>query len=362
MDDLRFTGLIYEGAGDAQALARSLKTFARRVRAVGAGLAIQDMTTHQVRVVCRVGVNADLTPTYERLAHSNVILQDVVRRKRPLADHMVLPKSEFERTELYAEWFAPQRFRSVLAAPVFFENDAVAVIAAFRDARRGDFEPEDLAQAERFAGHFGAALQWRLARERDEAELEAVNFILDELPDPIFLVSRTRRLRHANAAGKRVLASRTPFRADCGRLECCKPNLTDRLERLIAAAKGELRVPAQAAGSWIIQVHASGGRSLAIGSDHVTLRIVQAHANGEALDAAKLRERLGLSARQAESIHALVECGAEGAAATKLGIGKTTLHTHVLRVYDHLGVRNRAGLLALLAGQGFDVGLRNEIV
>jgi hypothetical protein len=69
----------------------------------------------------------------------------------------VVRKTEFIRTELYADWFAPQRFHSVMAAPTLFENDATAVLVAFRDQARGDFDAADLDQAKRFAGHFGSA-------------------------------------------------------------------------------------------------------------------------------------------------------------------------------------------------------------
>jgi hypothetical protein len=83
-----------------------------------------------------------------------------------------------------------QRFHSVMAAPALFEADASAVLVAFGDKSRGDFEAADLDQAKRLAGHFGAALRFRFAQERTAAELDAANFVLDELPDAIFLVSR----------------------------------------------------------------------------------------------------------------------------------------------------------------------------
>jgi hypothetical protein len=222
-DDERLINLIYDGVQDDAAWRLALEKVAERLGAVGAGLGIQDMKTHQFRSLGQVGIDLSLNPTYQRLAPGNRIWREIAARKQALSDQMVAPKSDFVRTELYADWFAPQCFHSVMAAPTLFENAASAVLVAFRDAPRGDFEPVDLARAERFAGHFGAALRFRFSQERMAAELAAVNFMLDELPDAIFLVTRAGLLQHANAAGKAMLAAGTPLRSNAGASNACGP-------------------------------------------------------------------------------------------------------------------------------------------
>lgn len=229
---------------------------------------------------------------------------------------------------------------------------------AFREAKGGDFERADLDKIERFSGHFGSALRFRLAEEQTRAELAAVNFVLDELPEAIFLVKC--HVRHANSAGRTMLGLGTPVRSNHCRLECVKPGLTEKLHRLILAGRGEIWLQKPDQGAWIIQVRCAAAASGDRHARGAIVRVLDQGRKGDELDAAMLAERLGLSARQAQSIVALVKCGREDVAAAQLGISKTTLHTHVLRAYDHLGVRRRAGLIALLAGQGFDVGLRNE--
>ena len=272
-DDERLINLIYDGAQDDAAWRLALNKVAERVRAVGVGLGIQDMTTHAFRSLGQVGIDTGLNTTYQRLAPGNRIWREIGARKQALTDHMVAPKSDFVRTELYADWFAPQRFHSVMAAPTLFENSASAVLVAFRDSPRGDFEPADLAQAERFAGHFGAALRFRFAQERTAAELAAVHFMLDELPDAIFLVTRTGLLRHANVAGRRMLDSGTPARMEKGRLELHRPVSTERLLQMIAAARGEMRMPKHGGGAWIVHLHASA-RACGAGADgHLVVRI-----------------------------------------------------------------------------------------
>jgi DNA-binding CsgD family transcriptional regulator len=355
MDAEQLIKLIYDGVGDDASWNDALAKVADLVRAAGAGLGVQDMKTHHFRSLGYVGIDGSLNPTYQRLAPGNRIWQEIAARRQALTDQMVVRKSEFVRTELYADWFAPQHFHSVMAAPALFENDACAVIVAFRDRPRGDFEVPDLDQAKRFAGHFGAALRFRFAQERTASELAAVNFILDELPDAIFLVSRTGQVRHANAAGRTMLESGAPVRLHQGRLEIHPPVFADRLERMIAAARGEIRVPKPALGYWIIQLHPSTRRFGPVEADYMIIRVIDADRKGQPLDAARLGRRLGLTAGQAQAVAALMKSGAEESAAAALRISKATLHTHISRAYGHLGVHNRAELIALLARQGFDV-------
>jgi GAF domain-containing protein len=324
--------LIYDGVGDEAAWSDALAKVAELVRAAGVGLGIQDMKTHEFRSLGYFGIDGSLNPTYRRLAPSNRIWQEIAARKQALSDQMVVRKTEFIRTELYADWFAPQRFHSVMAAPTLFENDATAVLVAFRDQARGDFDAADLDQAKRFAGHFGSALRFRFAQERAAAELAAANFVLDELPDAIFLVSRAGLLRHANAAGRTMLEAGTPVRLQQGRLELHPSTFAERLERLLLAARGELRAPKPGHGSWIIQLHASTRRFDPVEGDFMVVRVIDPDRRGQPLDAAKLSRRLGLTARQAEAIAVLVNSGSEERAAAALHVSKATLHTHLSRV------------------------------
>jgi len=126
IDPEQLIKLIYEGVGDDAAWNDALATVAELVRAAGAGLGIQDMRTHEFRSLGYFGIDGSLNPTYWRLAPSNRIWQEIAVRREALTDQMVVRKPEFMRTELYADWFAPQRFHSVMAAPTLFENDDVA--------------------------------------------------------------------------------------------------------------------------------------------------------------------------------------------------------------------------------------------
>ena len=291
MDDERLVQSIYHGAQDDDARARVLAEVADRTRAAGVGLGLQDMRTHRFRSLGQVGIDAALTPTYQRLAPGNAIWREIAVRRQALTDRMVMAKSDLLRTELYADWFVPQRFHAVMAAPAHFDGDASAVIVAFRDRRRGDFEAADLQRFGKLAGHFGEALRLRFAHEQLIAELAAAHFLLDELPDALFLVTGAGRIWHANSVGKAMLASGAPVRSDDGQLSIPKPGYSDRLRQLIADQSGELHLPKPGGGVWIVQVRARS-RSLEFsGARAAIVRIIDSDQRGDALDPAKLSAR-----------------------------------------------------------------------
>jgi hypothetical protein len=118
MGDLEhLIALIYEGVTNEEVWNEFLALLAERLNAAGAGLGLQDMATHEFRAVGDAG-DRGLHDTYVRLALENRIWQAIGRARRPMGDWMVMPKSELVGSPLYAEWFAPQGFHGVMAAPI----------------------------------------------------------------------------------------------------------------------------------------------------------------------------------------------------------------------------------------------------
>jgi len=256
----RMIGLIYEGVTDGAAWHSALTAVADIVAAVGIGLGMQDMQTHEFREFGSVGIDRNLQATYRRLAPGNKIWQEIGRRREPLTDQMVMPKAEFLRTELYGDWFRPQDFDSVMAHPAVFRQSASAVVVAFRDRSRGDFEADDLAGLGRFAAHFGRALSLRLDRERFAEQIATANLLLDEVEDAILLVERDLRLCHANAAARALLDAGRAIRSHDGRLGLPDPRAHAKLARTAAAGRsGEFHLLGPRPKGLIAQLHPCAG-------------------------------------------------------------------------------------------------------
>lgn len=173
--------LIYDNVADDSQWSVALKTIAKLATAAGVGLGMQDMRTHQFRGLGSHGVDLGLQDTYRRLAPGNRVWREIGRRREPMTDRMVMPKAGFLRTELFADWFKPQSFRSVMAYPTLFMEETSSVVVAFRSASQGEFEASDLAAIGRFAGHFRRALALRLEQERTARELFLVGHMLDDI-------------------------------------------------------------------------------------------------------------------------------------------------------------------------------------
>jgi DNA-binding CsgD family transcriptional regulator len=142
-------------------------------------------------------------------------------------------------------------------------------------------------------------------------------------------------------------------RTQGGRLALDDPSSDVRLARMAAEGRGgELRLAAPGSPAMIVQMHpcpeALGG------AGYMTVRIVDPARDREAPTPNRLRDRLGLSPQQAAVVAELAAGGTEAEAAERLSLAAPTLHTHIRRVYERLGLRSRAELLALLARHGFD--------
>ena len=270
----KLIGLIYDGVNDDAPWNLALARVANAVGAVGVGLGMQDMQTHDFRSLGAVGIDPALDPTYQRLAPGNRIWQEIGRRREPLTDQMVMPKADLVRTELFADWFRPQDFYSVMAFPTLFKESASAVLVAFRSPSLGDFEADDLTKLGRFAGHFGRALGIRLDREQTADELAAAKLTLDSSRDAILLVDRGLRLIHANAAARAMLDAGGAIRSHQGRLELCDPGTHAKLARMTAGARGgEFRLTEPGRTQLIVRLHPCPEGFAVTGAGHMTVRI-----------------------------------------------------------------------------------------
>ncbi len=353
--------LLYDGVTDDLAWTAALAMVANAVRTSGAGLGVQDMKTHAFWAVAQSGVDPALHDTYQRLAPENRIWQEISRAGRPMADHMVLPKSEFLRSALYAEWFVPQGFHSVMAAPVMANGSHSGVVVTFGSRRRSDFDEDDLEWLGRLARHFSRALGLRLDRIRLEEELRARQNAFDELNEGVLLLDAAFKVRYANPAARTILNQRDGVLLRDGRLGCSEPRDGHDLQKaLVAGSSG-----AMSTDGWIV-VHRRDSRPLLVqvinlrgsdlgrlvGSAIVMVRI-EDPGYRRLPTAELLRKLLEVTLGEAKVMLAVARTDSQEEAAAQLRVAKTTVRTQLHHAYQKLGIHDRAELLRLLAMYGF---------
>ncbi|MGH7154330.1 MAG: GAF domain-containing protein [Acetobacteraceae bacterium] len=363
--------LIYDGVTDDAAWTAALAMIAGSVRACGAGLGVQDMKTHEFWAVAESDIDTSMHETYQRLAPENRIWQEIGRARRPLADQMVIPKTEFLRSALHAEWFVPQGFHSVMAAPVMARGSHCGVVVTFGSEQRGDFDDADLDRLAHLARHLSRALGLRLDRARLAAEFGTGNQALDELTEGVLLLDGKYRLQYANSAGRTILNRRVGILVREDRLVCRNSHDHNELQKTLllvsttggAPSEGWVVVHRQERNPLLVQVTKLRGaepRYVFAGAE-IMVRITdpdRRHLPAPAL----LRQLLNVTLSEARAVLATALTDTQEEAAAQLGVAKTTLRTQLQHVYQQLGVRERSGLLRLLGQYGFAVGqlLKNE--
>src|SRR5918998_5427841 len=156
-------------------------------------------------------------------------------------DGSLMPKAEFLRTAFYDECLRPQGLRSLInLRAARGEHGALANVCVLRSASEGEFGAEDTDLLSRLAAHLRRAVAVHIRLAEAEGERRALAEALERLPRAAFLVDGAAVVRHANAAGAALLATRDGgLRADLGEggaLRAARPEETAALRRLVAAA------------------------------------------------------------------------------------------------------------------------------
>jgi len=353
--------LIYSAVENDTVWPSVLADLAKLLRAVGAGIGLQDMRTHEFRAVAQSGIDPALSETYSRFAPENVVWQTIARTGQPLADSMVLPKPEFARTTLYGEWFVPQGFDSVMAAPVLASGSQSGVVVTF-GSRRRDFSRSDVIALAGLARHVGRALRLRTERAEMLGDLEDRHQMIDAMQDALLVVDPELRIRELNRAAQRLLDRCDGLRKHDGRLGCVDPDSDAELLAMIRPKNARAGVPA---GGWmavprdnnphplLVEITALHGPAV-LGDRAATFGVrIKIPERRHAATVLQLQQLLGVTLPEAKAVRAVMQSADHAEAARRLGRSVPLVRTYLHRVYDRLDVHDAAELTRLLAGYGF---------
>jgi DNA-binding CsgD family transcriptional regulator/PAS domain-containing protein len=363
MDDReRLVGLIYEGVTNEEVWQELLALLGDRLNAAGTGLGLQDMATHEFRAVAEAGIDIGLHETYRRVAPENRIWQAIGRAGRRMADWMVMPKSELVDSPLYSEWFAPQGFHGVMAAPIVARKSLSGVVVAFCSRSRGDFAERDVKLLAGFAPHLGRAVSMCLEREQFLAELHAFHQLLDQAEDAVLLLNGELQVIHASIAAGALLdredglllrhhrlVARHPD--DDARLQavfCPRPRLGQPVPEDFAVARRPERHPL------LVEVMRFGSSGIdgPFAGAACVVRISDPEARRK-FDPRVLQRLFGLTPAEARVVLEMLPPRSEDEAADRRGVTKSTFRAQHHTAYGKLSINGRDELVHLLASYGF---------
>ncbi|HET9067251.1 MAG TPA: helix-turn-helix transcriptional regulator [Amaricoccus sp.] len=254
-----------------------------------------------------------------------------------------------------------------LSANLIREDHAIACIGV-QPARRRDSIGPDLAAAFRLlVPHvvrsigIGCDLR-RIELEREVARASPPGSGLA----CVLLVDEGCSLVVADAEAERMLG-KGAVRVERGVVELGTAAATARLRRLVGSCLGgapelprggEVRAPAEDGPGLAIRVvpFTDAGRrvgpEMALYPRAVAMLVVSEPAGERERAAGLLRQRFGLSPAEALVMLEIGRGDGREAVASRLGVTLATIRTHMMHVFDKVGVTSQAGLVAAMARAG----------
>jgi DNA-binding CsgD family transcriptional regulator len=298
---------------------------------------------------------------YEKLGRSTTAhVLGEIEETIATADSMEL--DDLQDTRFYQEWGRPQGLVDFAAAVLDRTATGAILLGVFRQHQHGLVDDDTRWRMRQIVPHIRRAMLIGKALEFKTAEADAFAETLNGLSAGMFLVDQDGRIIHANASGQALLGEGTALCKAGDRMRLTDAAAARALKEIVAAAsKGD-----NATGIKGIAVPLTGrdGEPYAA---HVlpltagTRRRVQAHYSAVAAVFIRKAEIEAPSPPEVIATHyqltptelrvllAIVEIGGVRETSDALGIGESTVKTHLHRVFSKTGTSRQADLVKLVA-------------
>lgn len=259
----------------------------------------------------------------------------------------------------FREWARPQGLIDVMSLGLARDERAIGTLAFGRHARAGPIGEREMEGARLILPHLQRAAT--INRLLDLSALARSNFaaVLDTLAAPIVLTTADLRVAHANPAAHAMLAARDPLFIRDGILGATSIGATSALAMAVSqAARDEsaigrkgLGVPIRWETGSVGALHVLPLRHGRAALDNGAIAAVfVARADTSFVPPTELVSALfGLTPAEARVFEQIVAGRTVAEAAGALQVERSTVKTHLLRLFDKTGVRRQAELIQLAA-------------
>lgn len=282
-----------------------------------------------------------------------------------LTNGMVVPRSEFVRTEFYADFAVPHGLLDSIQARVFDGTGYSGYAGISSSLKSGTFEREHVRLLALLLPHLSRAMQMQLRLACLGVERDCAMEALDQLRQGVLVVDAQARVLHANSAAEAILRKGDGLGVEpVGRqLRASAPGQTNILRRLVAQAAtddhgavvpgrdpGALRleraaeaplllcvVPLRAGAAWNVSMQPAALLLLSI-----------PERKAPPLLLASLRALYSLTPAEAAVAGRIGQAEAVEAAAAAMTITPATLRWHLQRVFEKTGTTRQAELVRLV--------------
>jgi DNA-binding CsgD family transcriptional regulator len=281
----------------------------------------------------------------------------------PVATNDLVPYEEFLQTRFYREWARPQGL--VDFASVTLEKAATksAMLGVFRHEQQGLVDDDMRHRLRLLAPHIKRAVLISKSINLQRNDAEDVTEAMNRLRTAVFLVDREARIIHTNTAAKSLVSQADVLRSAAGKLVTIRSEANAELrEALLAASEGDAAIGN--AGISLPLLGATGDRHVAHVLPLASSARQKAKLDRSATAAVFVHKSIleypsspeviakayGLTLTELRVLLAIVENGGVPEVAQILGIGATTVKTHLSRIFRKTGSSRQADLVKLVAG------------
>lgn len=277
---------------------------------------------------------------------------------------MVVSRSDFVRTEFYADYADRHDLQDCMQGRAFGGLGYSGYVAIARSERVGAFESEEMRLLRLLLPHLRRAMRawhWLAAAGiRHDSVLEA----LDHLGHGVLIADAQARVLYANGAAEAVLRQGDALGVDATgwRLRAANPGQTSALRRLIAQAAGRGGDALSGeGGSGALWLDRAAGAPLLlsvapmraetawnVSPRPAALILIKMPEPERAPAPVQLRARYGLTPMEAAVAGRILQGEGAKEAARALGIAPSTLRWHLQRVFEKTGTSRQAELVRLL--------------
>jgi DNA-binding CsgD family transcriptional regulator len=316
-----------------------------------------------------VAYHVGIEPHYQRLYFEKYIKLDPLtvghyfaEIEKPVAVGDILPYDEFLETRAYREWGQPQGIVDVLNVALDKTATSAAMFCVFRHKRDGRVDDEMRRRMALLVPHIRRAVLIGRVINLQKAEAASLADVLDGMSAGMFLVDASSRIVHANATGHVMLNAAEVLHAEAGRLAANDRQADQVLADTFATAgngdaaigiKG-VAVPLVARDGERYVAHVlpltSGARRRA-GTSYAAAAALFVHKAALATPSPPeaIAKAYKLTPMELRVLLAVVEVGGVPEVAEALGIGETTVRTHLQQTYHKTSTNRQADLVKLVA-------------
>jgi DNA-binding CsgD family transcriptional regulator len=275
----------------------------------------------------------------------------------------VMSHAEFLESRFYKECIRPQGWIDNVCVYLDRTPEGHAGFSLFRHECEGLADEPTRERLRLLVPHLRRAVLIAKLIEFKTAQTATFADALDGLSAGMLFVDSNGRVTHANAAGQALIADGDVLRAPLGRLTASDPDANRALRDIfLAAASGDaaigirgVAVPLVARDgeryvAHVLPLSSGARRSAGVSYAAAAALFVQKAALATRSPPEAIAKTYRLTAMEVRVLLAIVEIGGVPEVAGTLGIGESTVKTHLKRLYEKTGARRQADLVKLFAG------------